>query len=544
MKPSSTPSRALGLFSAIAVLFTGTSSALRVTPGSACASYCLDNGDNNGQSANSTTTPSDIVCNDTDYWSTTVGTRYRNCLTCLQNSTAVNGLQSDVEWYLYNVRYAVDVCLFSSPGPSSSNSSTSSPCVLSGNCPSLQKALDTGNVNPSNETQYQYCTADGGVFGGTTLSNCAQCLQTNSEQTYLSNFLTALSAGCKQKPPQGDLLGLNGTLFSTTAMTIVTPSWNQTSPGQATSVTKLTTGTIVGIVVAGALLLLSAAVLFFLHWRKQRVAKMEPFYDDRYGSDQFRPVKSISSSFSGGTAPMYTTDYKSPPADRRNFELYDKIKTQHVVIPERKPYEPGTAGQRTAALWGRDTPVPTRQQLLSPKTANTSMSQHTAGGDVNGPLDGMPTHPAFIPRAFTRASRNPMAQPEPKHGVKASKPDTYALQRYLDTVEDLSKVDVETLLSEPPAANAQNTRTTTVTVTSNPFATPEATPMRVPPPPPGPPPQSKPKANSSSKLTPSLATPPSLSRIRSPKMYIPPPLNITPARPKAQRVDSDSDEPK
>ncbi|KIH90854.1 hypothetical protein SPBR_09055 [Sporothrix brasiliensis 5110] len=169
MKPSSIPPRPPGLLlPAIISLFAASSTALRVTPGSACASYCLDNGDDIGQSANSTTTPSDIVCNDDDYWSTTVGT-------------------SDVEWYLYNVRYAVDVCLFSSPGPSSSHSSTSSPCVLSGTCLSLQKALDTGNVNPSNETQYQYCTADGGVFGRTALSNCAQCLQTNSEQTYLSN---------------------------------------------------------------------------------------------------------------------------------------------------------------------------------------------------------------------------------------------------------------------------------------------------------------------------------------------------------------------
>ncbi|KIH90855.1 hypothetical protein SPBR_00861 [Sporothrix brasiliensis 5110] len=324
-------------------------------------------------------------------------------------------------------------------------------------------------------------------------------------------------------------------------MSIVAPSWNQTSPGQATSVTALTTGTIVGIAVAGALLLLGAAVLFFLYWRKQKRAEKNAFYMYRPESGQFHPVKSISSSVSGGAAPFYTTDYKSPPADQRNFELYDKIKTQHVVLPERKSHEPRTAGPGTAALWGRDTPVPTRQQLLSPKTAHIPMSEHSAGGDLSGPLDGMPTHPAFIPRAFTRASRNPMAQPEPKYGVKPNKADTYALQRYLDTVQDLSKVDVEALLSVPPPP--QYARASTVAAASNPFATPQGVPMTIPPPPPGPPPGTMSKDNAGPKLTPSLVTP-SLSRIRSPKMYIPPPLNITASKPKAQRVDSDSDEPK
>lgn len=359
--------------------------------------------------------------------------------------------------------------------------------------------------------------------------------------TYLL-VLTALSAGCKQQPPQGDLLGLNGTLFSTTAISIVTPSWNQTSPGTATPVTTLTTGTIVGIAVGGALLVFGAIALFFIYWRKQNRAKNNPF-NDRPDSGQFRQVKSISSSFSGGNVPFYTTDYKSPPANQRNFELYDKIKTQHVVIPERRRQEATSAVPYTAALWGRDTPLPTRQQLLSPQMANTPMSQHISSSGIDEPLDGMPTHPAFIPRAFTRGSRNPMSQPETKPATKTNKPDAYALQRYLDTVEDLSKVNVKTLLSPPLPPDSQKTRTTVLSVTSNPFATPQTTPMDIPPPPPGPPPRSTPKANTSSKLTPSLVTP-SLSRIRSPKMYIPPPLNISAAKPKAQRVNSDSDESK
>ncbi|CAK7223977.1 hypothetical protein SCUCBS95973_005362 [Sporothrix curviconia] len=443
---------------------------------------------------------------------------------------AMNGSETDVGWYLYNVRYAVDVCLFSSPGKSASNSSTSSPCILSGNCLPLKENLETGDMKPDNETEYQYCTASSGAFGGTQLNNCVECLQTNTPQSYLSNC---------------DLLGLNGTLFSTVAMTIVTPSWNQTQYGAATSVTSLNTGTIVGIAVGGGLLVLGAIVLFYIYWRKQKRAKNNPFSDYQRDNDQYRQVKSISSSFSGSTVPFYTTDYKSPPADQRNFELYDKIKTQHVVIPEGRRRDAPTPG--TGALWGRDTPMPTRQQLLSPQMAGTPMSQSITSELVGQPLDGMPTHPAFIPRAFTRGSRNPMGMPDVKPATKSNKPDTYAIQRYLDTLNDTSNIDVKSLLSAPlPKPSSEQTRTTVVSVSSNPFATPQGTPLNIPPPPPGPPPASKfgpGSQNNGPKLTPSLVAP-SLSRIRSPKMYIPPPLDITKAKPKAHRLNSDSDEPK
>ncbi|CAK7211042.1 hypothetical protein SBRCBS47491_000983 [Sporothrix bragantina] len=327
-------------------------------------------------------------------------------------------------------------------------------------------------------------------------------------------------------------------------MTIVTPSWNQTQVGAATPVTTLNLGTIVGIAVGGALLVVGAAALFFIYWRKQKQARNNPFNDYHQDHDQHRQVKSISSSFSGSTVPFYTTDYKSPPADQRNFELYDKIKTQHVVIPEGRRRDAPTPG--TGALWGRDTPMPLRQQLLSPQMASTPMSQSMSSEYIGQPLDGMPTHPAFIPRAFTRGSRNPMGMPDAKPATKTNKPDTYAIQRYLDTVDDTSKIDVKSLLSAlPPKKTPEQTRTTVVSVNSNPFATPQGTPLNIPPPPPGPPPAPKPGSGPSNapKLTPSLVAP-SLSRIRSPKMYIPPPLDITKARPKAHRLNSDSDEPK
>ncbi len=86
---------------AVFLVVVSVVSALQVTPGSKCASVCLDksNGDSLDPNA-SNTKPSDIVCNDVDYWSTSVGVKYRTCLDCLQNSTTADTTESDISWYI------------------------------------------------------------------------------------------------------------------------------------------------------------------------------------------------------------------------------------------------------------------------------------------------------------------------------------------------------------------------------------------------------------------------------------------------------------
>lgn len=164
---------------------------LQVTPGSECAAYCLDGPNDDPKSpAASTTNSTDIVCLNEEYWSTTKGTKYRTCMECLQTSTSVNGTESDISWYIYNLRYAVDVCLFSYPKADAEKTSTSSPCVLSENCLPLRTALETGHLTPGNGSDYDYCSADSSAFTGSALDDCVQCFRTASNQTYMSNFLT------------------------------------------------------------------------------------------------------------------------------------------------------------------------------------------------------------------------------------------------------------------------------------------------------------------------------------------------------------------
>lgn len=88
-----------------AVLITASSlisssSALQVTPGSSCASVCLDSETGDAlDPAASTTNASDIACYDVDYYSTAVGVKFKNCLECLQTSKNSSDSESDVSWF-------------------------------------------------------------------------------------------------------------------------------------------------------------------------------------------------------------------------------------------------------------------------------------------------------------------------------------------------------------------------------------------------------------------------------------------------------------
>lgn len=78
-----------------------STTAIQVTPGSSCASVCLDSPDGDStRAAASTTNSSDIVCNDVDYFSSSTGQKFKDCITCLQTSTAVSGEENDVSWFL------------------------------------------------------------------------------------------------------------------------------------------------------------------------------------------------------------------------------------------------------------------------------------------------------------------------------------------------------------------------------------------------------------------------------------------------------------
>lgn len=65
--------------------------ALQVTPGSSCSDVCQ---------SSSTTDSSDIVCEDVDYYSSSSGATFKDCVECLQMSNATSNSENDVSWFL------------------------------------------------------------------------------------------------------------------------------------------------------------------------------------------------------------------------------------------------------------------------------------------------------------------------------------------------------------------------------------------------------------------------------------------------------------
>lgn len=91
------------LLSFVLVLLVGVAQilALEVTPESPCAAYCLDSAEGNTADANdSSTNATDLTCRDVSYSTSDTGIKYKNCMECLQQSTKVDGHQSDLKWFI------------------------------------------------------------------------------------------------------------------------------------------------------------------------------------------------------------------------------------------------------------------------------------------------------------------------------------------------------------------------------------------------------------------------------------------------------------
>lgn len=99
------------LFSVIFLfILVSISTALEVSPGSRCASVCLNEQTGNGQDPKaSTTNVTDIVCEDVNYYSTSPGTKFKNCVECLRDSTQVSGNENDIAWFLCKTSFHISV---------------------------------------------------------------------------------------------------------------------------------------------------------------------------------------------------------------------------------------------------------------------------------------------------------------------------------------------------------------------------------------------------------------------------------------------------
>ncbi|KAF5659169.1 exo-alpha-sialidase neuraminidase [Fusarium heterosporum] len=244
----------------LSLLFVVSTTALQVTPNSPCAQFCFDQSDNDSPK----TRGDEIVCNDDDFKRKAEGQKFQRCLACLQDSTFKQGDESDQDWFLYNMRYSFDYCIFGYPN---ATDIPSGPCITSEACGPIGNALKEGIAQPNDREQYDYCDTDDKAMLGDAVAKCQACVKADSTHTIISNFLVALDAGCQQRPKPGTPIGLNDTVFSETTISILDPSASVV-PGDShalpnTSIAAIAVG-------AFAFLLISAGCIFMQHRRRKR----------------------------------------------------------------------------------------------------------------------------------------------------------------------------------------------------------------------------------------------------------------------------------
>lgn len=266
----------------IALVFLGQhSTALQVTPNSPCASYCIDSNDLDFSDPNSSNTRNkDITCYDKEYTTTAAGQKFHRCLTCLQESTFSQGQENDQAWFLYNIRYTFDYCVFGFPNASGV---ASTPCSTSTACGGLEVALTGDKLNAVGLDPYDYCSADGDAMSGPSVAKCEACVGASDGQNLLANFMVALDAGCNQKPEAGTLVGLNDTVFSPTIISAADPTAPSTSSNEDSG---LPTSSVVGIIAGVLLVILVIAAVFLIRHRKRRNRRLRLQGSPKFGSSR------------------------------------------------------------------------------------------------------------------------------------------------------------------------------------------------------------------------------------------------------------------
>ncbi|KAL2760764.1 hypothetical protein ACRALDRAFT_2024678 [Sodiomyces alcalophilus JCM 7366] len=249
----------------LVTVLAASASALQVTPNSPCASVCLDSeGLESSDPESSNTYGSDIACDDAEFRSTAKGRKFQRCLTCLEESSFEDGLENDQTWFLYNMRFSFNYCVFGFPNGTGMGSN---PCLTSTACGGLEKALTEDELDPLKSSQHLHCDADHGAMLSETYGRCLDCFRVGNERRYLTNFLIALETGCQQRPEPGQLVALNGTVFSTSHIQAVDPSGGDSDSDDDA---PLAVSTIVGIVAGAVVLILLMAIGGYLRYRKRK----------------------------------------------------------------------------------------------------------------------------------------------------------------------------------------------------------------------------------------------------------------------------------
>ncbi|KAL7949023.1 hypothetical protein V8C42DRAFT_342041 [Trichoderma barbatum] len=370
--------------------------ALRVSPNSPCTSVCTsDVSQSDPKFFNEQW--KDIACKDKDIDGKPEGQRLKSCFTCLQNSTYTHGSENDQDWFLYNLRYASSYCMFGYPNNTDVDSG---PCTTSEGCGNLASALELGIKNPTNVTAYDYCDTDGGAITSDDVKGCLECVKADGQHRYISNFILALQGACQAKPAPGSILILNNTLFGNDNIQVIDPTSaaNYEPP-------KISSSTIVGIVIGAVVLLALTAGFIFVCIRKRqnrarqqdrtsgysfrcqtRVTPVTPRFPENTGADDGFHVEEkghvmVTTGIGAGPRPVDLYPWNSQSSLNVTISRQDSAMMRPSVITALTPPSQAYISPRASSPDDFATPasaVSTRSNapLLSHQPAGFSPSPH------------------------------------------------------------------------------------------------------------------------------------------------------------------------
>ncbi|TPX09680.1 uncharacterized protein E0L32_009153 [Thyridium curvatum] len=324
-----------------------------------------------------------MTCEDRLYPKSTAGVKWQNCLTCLQNSTYAQGTENDQGWFL----------------------SRSTPCTTSTACGQLGDALKHGNLEPNAAGQLDFCDVDRQAMTGEFYSKCLDCVRATGDEIYVANALVALEAGCLQKPNPGEILGLSGSVFSSSVITIVDPA-TMTKPAEPAKPPALATTAIVGIAVGAVVVIAAVAGFIFICYRKRRARRLS-------GNSPKGTAESLSSS-DGGWAPQHRPKSSLSfacrahlsPVSPRFFPSEDALdevdshhhnhhpETRHITSSRPAVWRPnttntyGTGTSSLSSMVSAPKPAPAAAAVVPLHQLTTSLPAMPAAAHSSSPVIG------------------------------------------------------------------------------------------------------------------------------------------------------------
>ncbi|KAJ5308943.1 hypothetical protein N7508_004322 [Penicillium antarcticum] len=247
-------SRMLAILLAVAPLVSG----LRTTTGSPCADVC-------GTITN--TTSSEISCLDQAYNTTSTGKDFEKCISCqLESDFYISATgESDVDWGLYNLRYAFSTCVFGYPD---SISNTSSPCPVA--CDGVRPAVRTDIEDPNISNLHSWC--DDVSFADNVVNTCEFCYNLTTTQVYMANFLESIRYNCHFKTATGKTFDIAPSRIFT--QSLLPSSLSLTTP--TTGGSNVNLGVVIAVPIVGFIIILIALAtccFFFIRHRRKKTRR-------------------------------------------------------------------------------------------------------------------------------------------------------------------------------------------------------------------------------------------------------------------------------